>query len=394
MCGLSETLIENRICTPETVFTGARLVLADEVVAGTLAIENGRITSIDQGSARYPAAIDLEGAHLVPGLVDVHTDNLERHFQPRAGVLWDKVAAAIAHDGQVAAAGITTVFDSLTVGAAQGWDTRAEMIEPMIEGLEYARDHAMLRVEHLLHLRCEITHPDIVSIFEHHSRSPLTAMMSVMDHAPGDRQSPDVEIYRQRYQKNPHLSPEQVDAHIQGLIEDSKRYGPPNRARLAQLARVRGIPLATHDDARAEHIEEAVALGACLTEFPTTMEAAEAARGRGLPTLMGSPNLIRGGSHSGNVAAADLARAGLLDMLASDYIPASLLQAAFKLTGESLGFTVPAAVAMVTSVPARAVGLVDRGRLEVGARADLVEVRLVRDRPLVRSVWSAGRRVA
>jgi len=391
---LSEALVEHRAGTAETVFTNARLVLADDVVLGTLAVARGRITGVDRGGARNPAAIDLDGALLIPGLVDVHTDNLERHFQPRAGVLWDKVAAAIAHDGQVAAAGITTVFDSLTVGAAEGWDTRAEMIEPMIEGIEYARDHAMLRVDHKLHLRCEITHPDIVAIFDHHSRSPLTAMMSVMDHAPGDRQSPDVEAYRKRFQKNPNLSPAEVEAHIRGLIEGSKVYGPPNRKALAGLARDKGIPLATHDDARAKHVEEAVAMGACLTEFPTTLAAAEAARVHHLPTLMGSPNLIRGGSHSGNIAAADLARAELLDMFASDYIPASLVQAAFRLTADDFGFSIPRAVAMVAERPAHALGLADRGRLEVGRRADLVEVQLVRDRPIVRSVWSAGRRVA
>jgi alpha-D-ribose 1-methylphosphonate 5-triphosphate diphosphatase len=391
---LSEALVEHRAGTAETVFTNARLVLADEVVLGTLAVARGRIVGVDRGGARNPAAIDLAGALLIPGLVDVHTDNLERHFQPRAGVLWDKVAAAIAHDGQVAAAGITTVFDSLTVGAAEGWDTRAEMIEPMIEGIEYARDHAMLRVDHKLHLRCEITHPDIVAIFDHHSRSPLTAMMSVMDHAPGDRQSPDIETYRKRYQKNPNLAPEEVEAHIRELIEASKTYGPPNRKALAALARERGIPLATHDDARAEHVEEAVGMGAVLTEFPTTLAAAEAARAHDLPTLMGSPNLIRGGSHSGNIAASELARAGLLDMFASDYIPASLVQAAFRLTADDFGVPIPRAVAMAADEPARALGLVDRGRLEVGRRADLVEVQLVRERPIVRSVWSAGRRVA
>jgi alpha-D-ribose 1-methylphosphonate 5-triphosphate diphosphatase len=109
---------------------------------------------------------------------------------------------------------------------------------------------------------------------------------------------------------------------------------------------------------------------------------------------MGSPNLIRGSSHSGNVAAAELARRHLLDMFASDYIPASLIQAAFKLADDDFGYAVPRAVAMVTDLPARALGLGDRGRLEVGMRADLVEVRLVRRRPIVRSVWSAGRRVA
>lgn len=378
----------------EVILSGCSLVLDGEIVRGTLAMAGGRITGIAPGTARHPKAMDLGGSLVIPGLVDVHTDNLERHFQPRSGVLWDKVAAAIAHDGQVATAGITTVFDSLTVGSAPGWDTRAEMIEPMIQGLEYARDHHMLRIEHLLHLRCEITHPDIVDLFEHHSRSPLTAMISVMDHAPGDRQSPDISAYRRRYQKNLQMSDAEVEHHIRTLIEGSQIYGPPNARALAERARARGLPLATHDDARAEHIEEAIALGACLTEFPTTLEAAEAARGHHLPTLMGSPNLIRGKSHSGNVAAAELAAKGLLDMFASDYIPASLIQAAFKLAAGETGIGIPAAVGMVTSAPAKAVGLDDRGRIAEGLRADLVEVRLVQDRPLVRTVWAAGRRVA
>ncbi|TVQ39237.1 MAG: alpha-D-ribose 1-methylphosphonate 5-triphosphate diphosphatase [Geminicoccaceae bacterium] len=376
------------------MLTGGALVLEGEVVQGTLAMAGGVITGIDLGKARHPRAIDVEGALLIPGLVDVHTDNLERHFQPRSGVLWDKVAAAIAHDGQVATAGITTVFDSLTVGSAPGWDTRAEMIQPMIEGLEYARDHHMLRIEHLLHLRCEITHANIVSLFESHSQSPLTAMLSVMDHAPGDRQSPDITAYRRRYQKNLNMSDAEVDHHIRTLIEGSQRFGPANAKALAEIARQRGLPLATHDDASAAHIEEAVALGACLTEFPTTLEAAEAARAHGLPTLMGSPNLIRGKSHSGNVAAADLAHRGLLDMVASDYIPASLIQAAFKLAADDALIDVPAAVRMVTAAPAAALNLTDRGRLAEGLRADVVEVRLIQNRPLVRSVWSAGRRVA
>ena len=378
----------------ETILTGGLLVLDGEVVRGSLAMADGRITGIDLGTVRNPKALDLEGALLIPGLVDVHTDNLERHFQPRSGVLWDKVAAAIAHDGQVATAGITTVFDSLTVGSAPGWDTRAEMIEPMIAGLEHARDHHMLRIDHLLHLRCEITHPDIVALFEFHAQSPLTAMVSVMDHAPGDRQSPDVAAYRRRYQKNMQMSDAEVEHHIATLIAGSERFGPRNARALAEIARERGLPLATHDDARREHVEEAVALGACLTEFPTTLEAAEAARDLNLPTLMGSPNLIRGKSHSGNVAAADLAARGLLDMIASDYIPASLIQAAFKLTEGEAGMPVPDALAMVTSAPATALGLADRGRLAEGLRADLVEVRLVQNRPLVRTVWCAGRRVA
>ena len=170
---------------PELVLTNAQVVLEDVVLPGTVVARGGQIVAVERGPSRVAGAMDLAGDYLLPGLVDLHTDNLEKHFQPRSGVTWDGVAAAIAHDGQIASSGITTVFDSLTIGAADGWDIRAEMIEPMLRGLDHARSHGMLRVDHRLHLRCEVTHPAIVAIFEAHAAVHEVAMMSLMDHAPG-----------------------------------------------------------------------------------------------------------------------------------------------------------------------------------------------------------------
>lgn len=378
----------------EVVIANARIVLDDEVIHGSAAISDGEFHAIDHaidhGSGK---AIDFDGDLVIPGLIDLHTDNLERHFQPRAGVTWDGVAAAISHDAQVATSGITTVYDSLTIGAAQGWDSRAEMVGPMIEGLFEAADHAMLRIDHRLHLRCEITHQDLVSIFDEHVAHNDVHMVSLMDHAPGDRQSPDIDAYRKRYQKNG-MSDVEVEAHISGLIKASERYGPSNIAAIAERARQKDIPLATHDDARLEHVDHAISLGAAFTEFPTTLEAARHAAMHGLPVLMGSPNLMRGGSHSGNVSAGDLATAGLLDLLASDYIPASLIKAAFKLTMAPYDFSLPAAMATVSRAPAQTAGLLDRGRIAAGLRADFVRVAMIQNRPIVREVWCRGRRVA
>jgi len=374
------------------ILTNARLVLESEVVRGTLVLRDGKIADLDHGTSQVAGAIDLAGDLLIAGLVDLHTDNLERHYQPRSGVEWDPVSAAMSHDIQIAGSGITTVYDSLTLGAAPGWDMRAETIAPIVSGLRTAIGHRMLRVEHLLHMRCEVTHPDIVPIFESHVDDPLVQFMSLMDHAPGDRQSPDIAEYRGRYLKTFHGDEAAVDRHITDLIHGSRTYGPDNRRRLAELARARGMRFASHDDARREHIDEAREIGASLTEFPTTLEAAQAAHAAGIKVLMGAPNLIRGGSHSGNVAAALLAESNQLDILSSDFIPASLLPAAFKLAGD-LDWSLPRALATVTSVPAAVGGLTDRGRLEESLRADLVRVRVIQDRPVVRTVWSAGTRV-
>ncbi|MDX6748668.1 alpha-D-ribose 1-methylphosphonate 5-triphosphate diphosphatase [Geminicoccaceae bacterium 1502E] len=376
------------------ILANARIVTREAVVDGSVVLREGVIAALERGGTAPAGATNLGGDLLIPGLVELHTDNLEKHFSPRVGVEWDPVAASISHDVQLAGSGITTVFDSLVIGAAPGWDMRDSWLRPMLGGLAHARSHGMLKIDHRLHLRCEVTHPEIGALFESYADEPGLGVMSLMDHAPGDRQSPDIEAYKQRYRSSIGMSHEQVEAHVNALIEGSQRHGPGNRRLLGDHARRRGIALASHDDARLEHVEEAAALGCVVSEFPTTMEAAEAARAHGLQVLMGAPNLIRGGSHSGNVAAGDLARAGLLDIISSDYIPASLIMAAFRLAAEPFGMALPEAVATVTDNPARAAGLDDRGRIEVGLRGDLVRVRLVDGRPVVRGVWVQGERVA
>jgi alpha-D-ribose 1-methylphosphonate 5-triphosphate diphosphatase len=370
----------------------ARVVTRDAVLAGSVAWQDGRITGVDQGSGR--TGIDLDGDFLLPGLIELHTDNLEKHYAPRIGVVWDAVSAAVSHDVQCAGSGITTVFDSLVLGAAPGWEIRDQWLRPMLDGLATARAAGMLKGDHRLHLRCEVTHPDIVPFLERFLGEPALGFMSLMDHAPGDRQSPDIEAYRRRYRNTFGLSEQEVEDHVSALLEGSRLHGPGNRLALGALARARNIPLASHDDAREEHVLEALELGAVLTEFPTTLEAARAAHGRGLKVLMGAPNLIRGHSHSGNVAAADLAREGVLDILSSDYIPASLLQAAFRLADDPFGIPLPDAVATATANPAEAAGLDDRGMIAEGRRADLVRVRVIEGRPVVRAVWVEGERVA
>lgn len=378
----------------DILLTNARIVTAGEIVQGSLAISGQHIAGLAAGGLGSPSALDLEGDLLLPGLVELHTDNLEKHYSPRAGVCWDPVAAAVGHDVQVAGAGITTVFDSLVLGAASGWDARDEWLRPMLDGLSTARRLGMLKADHRLHWRCEVTHPEIGAMFASLSDEPGLGLVSLMDHAPGDRQAPDIEDYKKRYRDSGNLDMAAVEAHVAELIEGSRRYGPPNRKRVAAHAAELGIAVASHDDAREAHITEAAGLGCVVTEFPTTLAAAQAARAAGLRILMGAPNLIRGVSHSGNVRAAVLAEAGLLDILSSDYIPGALLPAALALTRAPFNLALPAAMATVSLNPARAVGLDDRGQLAEDLRADLLRVRLVEGRPLIKEVWVQGRRVA
>jgi alpha-D-ribose 1-methylphosphonate 5-triphosphate diphosphatase len=185
-----------------------------------------------------------------------------------------------------------------------------------------------------------------------------------------------------------------VEAAARAKAEMAANASPRHRAELVALAQRHGAVLASHDDSTAEEVAESAADGVALAEFPTTVEAARACRAAGITVMMGAPNLIRGGSHSGNVAAVELARHGLLDMLSSDYVPAALLLAAFRLPALVPGLSLARAVATVTANPARAVGLLDRGELAVGRRADLVRVHLAGEQPVVRETWRGGRRVA
>lgn len=379
--------------TRETVFTDVRMVLADRVVSGSLVVTDGLIRAIDDHRSGLPAALSLEGDYLLPGLVELHTDNLEKHFSPRPGVRWPALPAIFAHDAAVAGAGITTVLNAVATGDVLTDSIRAERFDHMIQAVHAAAASRVTRAEHLLHIRCELTYETTQEKLEALIDDPLLCLVSVMDHSPGQRQFVDIAKYRQYYQGKYKLDDRAIEDLIRRQTEISQRIGRQQRAAIARLCRERDIALASHDDATAAHVEEAVNDGIRIAEFPTTAEAAAASRARGLHVLMGAPNVVRGFSHSGNVSARDLARDDLLDTLSSDYVPSSLLHAAFVLEQTVAHIELPEAIAMVSSNPADAAGLHDRGEIAPGKCADLVWVSLVDDVPVVRQVWRQGTRV-
>ncbi|MEO0730903.1 MAG: amidohydrolase family protein, partial [Pseudomonadota bacterium] len=168
----------------------------------------------------------------------------------------------------------------------------------------------------------------------------------------------------------------------------------PHRKALVAIAHDAGIALASHDDALPGHVAESIADRVSLAEFPTTLEAAKLSHEAGVRVMMGAPNVVRGGSHSGNIASEELARAGYLDALSSDYVPASLLFGAFELARRVEGYDLADAIRTVTLNPARAAGLTDRGEIAVGKRADFVRVRANADPvPTVREVYRDGARI-
>ncbi len=377
----------------ERVLTNARIVLPHGTVHGAVRVVDGRISSVDEGSTRIGGAVDLGGDYLIPGLIELHTDNMESHLRPRPGVQWPSaMAALVSHDVQVAGAGITTVLDSICCGDLHKDRGRSELLRTSVEAVREGRAKGVLRADHLIHLRCEICDPDVVDLFAPYADEETLQLVSLMDHTPGQRQFTSLEKFFQYYRgKHVNWSDEEFRRNIGELMEQQRRHAAPGREAILAMARERNVPVASHDDTTAEHISQADQEGIAISEFPTTVEAARAAHEVGIGIVMGAPNVVRGGSHSGNVSALELAGLGLLDILSSDYVPSSLLHSAFLLH-QKLGFPLHEAIATVTSNPAQFLQLSDRGAITPGKRADLACVRDVDGYPLVRMVFREGER--
>lgn len=303
------------------IINNVKLVLEDEVVQGSLEIEGGTIRAFAESQSQLAQAMDGEGGWLLPGLIELHTDNLDKFFTPRPKVDWPAHSAMSSHDALMVASGITTVLDAVAIGDVRDGGDRLENLEKMINAVEETQKRGVNRAEHRLHLRCELPHHTTLPLFEKLvSREPVT-LVSLMDHSPGQRQFANREKYREYYQGKYSLTDEQMARYEEEQLALAARWSQPNRTAIAQMCRERQIALASHDDATCDHVLESHQLGSVIAEFPTTFAAAEASRQHGMNVLMGAPNIVRGGSHSGNVAAHKLAELGLLDILSSDYYP-------------------------------------------------------------------------
>lgn len=376
----------------EQVLTNVRLVLDDQVLLGSICWQNGKITQLAGQPSHLPYAQDGQGDWLLPGLIEMHTDNIEKHLQPRPKVFWpDTRAAYLSHDWQMAAAGVTTVFDALGLGEYSKASGRRELLALAVAAVSDAHNREHSRVQHLLHLRCELADEMVCDFFDQVVDNPWVRLVSLMDHTPGQRQWHDLEKYA-TFHRDKGWDAQQLADNVANRRQLQQRFSQDNRQYLVRQAQQRQLVLASHDDTLVEHVQQAHHEGASISEFPTTLIAAQEARRLGLANVMGAPNLLRGQSHSGNVSAIELAKAGLLDILSSDYAPAGLLQAVFRLHQLDL-CSLPQAVALVSSKVANALALTDRGSLAVGLRADMVRVGKIQQTPVVRQVWSHGQQV-
>ena len=376
----------------EQVYTNYRLQLSDQEVVGTLVVRDGQISDIQPGTV--DRGIDGEGDYLLPGLIELHTDNLERCVSPRPGVRWPIEAAATHHDRDLAAAGITTVCDAIAVGDVTPRSLRVTEFESMINEISNRQANGKFSIDHRLHLRCELGYETVADIVSEYAEHPLLSLLSLMDHTPGQRQFAKLEKFREYYRGKHGMSEAEVDDFIRDRIAAQKAYAIKSRTELVKLGSKHSLAMASHDDATVEHVQQAVEEGVTISEFPTTLDAAKEAHANSLQVLMGAPNLVLGGSHSGNVSAMELAKLDLVDLISSDYVPHSLLLSIFIMAAATEK-PVYEAMRPVTMNPAKAIGLEsDRGTLEVGKRADILTVHLENNIPRLTRVISQGQRVA
>ena len=379
--------------TQERILANATLVLPGETLRGAVQIVGEEIKDISSGSSVPAGAEDCDGDFISPGLIELHTDNLERHIQPRPKVDWPHTAAILAHDGELASTGITTVFDAMRVGSIPNGKARyLQYARGLASELLEMREKDALKISHFLHLRAEVCSETLVQEldqFDHHDR---VGIVSLMDHTPGQRQFRDINKLEQYIKGKMGLNDAEFAEHIAQLRELRDANGQRHELETVKAAARFGAVLASHDDTTEDQVAVSAGYGIRVAEFPTTKEAAKACHDHQISVIMGAPNLIRGGSHSGNVAAAALAATGHLDILSSDYVPAALLMAAMQL-GEIWG-DMARGIATVTANPARAVGLDDRGSLELGQRADIIRFARRGGAPAVKEVYSRGKRVA
>lgn len=371
----------------KTYLTGARVVLADGVLEdAAVLLEDGHIAAVNPESGGAARAIDLAGLTLMPGLVDLHCDAIEKEVEPRPGVHFPLPFAAQQADRRNALAGITTVFHALSFADAELGVRSNTMAAGVVRALSDYRPHAI--VDNRVHCRYEVTDPTAVAVLTGLIEEGAVHLLSLMDHTPGQGQFKSLAAYRDYLQRTYRTSGAEVDA----IVERKHEAAAGAEARIRELASVagtRGVALASHDDDNRERVATMQALGITISEFPVNLDTARAAREAGMVTVFGAPNALRNRSQSGSMKALEAVAADVADCLCADYSPATLLSAVFTLHREH-GLGLADATALATRHPARAAGLDDRGDIAEGRRADLIAVDARAPHPDVRHLWREG----
>lgn len=373
------------------VINRCRAVLPARILEdASVRVEDGTIVEIAQGR-ELDDGLDAANAWLLPGMIDIHSDAIEKALEPRPRALFPTEVGVRELDRQLAACGITTMFHSLSFADMELGLRSNNAAASIIEQIQTLLP--LLRVNTMIHARFEITDLGAVPYLQTLVREGKVRLLSFMDHSPGQGQYRDVAAYKGYYGKVYDKSDEELERILERKSNARESGLDLAVAEMAALCRDNGVAMASHDDDREEKIEWAVREGIAISEFPTNIETALAARKHGVLSCLGAPNLVRGGSQAKNMSARTAIEAGCGDILCSDYLPLALLHAVFRLHEWGLR-TLPESAAMASLVPAQACGLGHlTGSIQVGKQADLILVEERHGLPDLLRTWVGGREV-
>lgn len=377
----------------KTCVYNANIILPDKVIRGYILIEGNRISRVgESGFARvnsHPdvAVIDAEGCYVMPGMIDIHSDAIEKEIQPRPNTLFPINMAFYELEKKLAVSGITTMYHSLCL--SDEWGVRdKDMVLAIINCIDRLKT-ARSMINHKIHLRYELTFLDGVSILEGLIRDQIIDFLSYMDHTPGQGQFKDAEALKSFTIQSYGREEKEIEAFMDKTMEYQAMIDWSKLVSLAKLARTKGIRMASHDDDTKGKIDTLLECEGVVSEFPINLETAVYAKSKGIHVCVGAPNIIRGKSHGNNMRAIDAITSNAADIICSDYLPGAMLPALFHLTREGIELT--EAVKMATLNPARALGIDQEvGTIEVGKNADLIIVELHQDYPVARQTLVGG----
>ena len=381
------------------LITNGQIITPVGILAGyEILIEHDRIKQIAKREAisreSFDVVIDANGGYITPGFVDIHTDYIEQIAAPRPRVLMDFDLALKETEKIVVNQGITTMFHSLSLYKGGEFGQKAirmlENVDKFAKLIENTHTSQHL-IRHRFHARLEIDNIEAVPYLKRYIEQKQVQLISFMDHTPGQGQYRDLEIYREAMKGHNHLTDEEV-AQVMKNHETKERLTFKGLKEIADLAKASNVAVASHDDDELAKIDLVKHFHTSISEFPITIEVAQKAKASGLYTVAGAPNVLLGGSHSGNLSAIDAIKEEVIDILCSDYYPASLLHAVFKLH-QQYGYDLAAMIKLVTINPAKAVGMAQEiGSIEAGKKADLLIIEQVEgDYPVITHTFVDGK---
>ena len=371
------------------ILSGATIVTPSKLIeAGALVVRRGKIAEIlDHPVPNRTDVVNSEGCFILPGLVDTHSDVIEDEIEPRRGALLPEQLVLLSLDARLASLGVTTVFHALhTLGISSGRRS-ANSARRLMGSLRSGLAEGMLRINHLVTLRCELSDSVSVRSVKELMHYPIVMAVSLQDHTPGPSQSEDQ--FRDYCRAQLRMQEQEIRKFLSRKLEGRIHLWTRAKAIAKRAVRNR-LVLLSHDDARIEDLLRFRRLGTSVSEFPTNLEVCEKAREVGAHVCIGAPNLVIGHSQSGNVSAEAVIKNKLADLLCSDYYPPSLLAGVFKAWSNRLA-TPSEVVNMATKNGAVAMGVHDRGSIEVGTWADIIVVRIAGHVPEVAQTYYAGK---